>query len=452
MLVLLCIFSIQIEQGSCKEVDYWSNDFDPSKDCESQDLIDTLLRKEPSQCEDVPKKQYGDQKAFGLCKTRLTIRLQKICDFSSVEKAGDLIYCQLRGIIRCCFVKHKCVIWKEQENFDFKLAKRYLKDKHGFVKSLVKSSGYKTCHPLKSLDTSKCAKDCEKLAEEKFAQNCTSNGGLFKCCIRRQTVECHECRYCCTLPMCTQPPGDISSTVFDGLPDLELDNQKNKFRANDIFFSTEMLYKNDYRCLKPDSHKNPKKWQTYEIEAYRKAFSPEMLESVQTFAYNNYAYNFADPKVVRAFTKNDKNARKYWRKAHGIYYATTIPGVKGTKGYDWFMNLTACTTKCIEMESSKFAKSCHKKGGYFKCCVADSLIGRFVEIRPMLIEAGLIKAKPENPCREDGLKNPCHFCLVDGICTLKDPFTGQLSNMFYPDTKTIRKISDKQKSKYYKIV
>ena len=222
---------------------------------------------------------------------------------------------------------------------------------------------------------------------------------------------------------------------------------KNKFRANDIFFSKEMLYIHDYRCLKPDSHKNPEKWHTYEIEGYRKAFSPATLENVQTFPYNKYAYNFADPKIVRTYTKNDKNAHKYWRKGYGIFFATTIPRTRKKKGYDRFTNFTVCTTECIKMERSKFAKECQKKNGYFKCCVADSVINREVEIRPKLIKAGLIKDKLEYPCRKVGLKNPCKFCFVDGICTMKDPFTGVLSHMFYPDMKTIRKISDVQKSK-----
>jgi hypothetical protein len=228
-LCLLFILLIVIEKYSCENVDYWSADFDISQDCKSKDLIDTLQKKEPSQCEYVSIKPYGDQKAFGVCKTRLTIRLQKLCHFSSVENAGDLIYCKSRGTIRCCFVKQKCMLWKNKENSELLLAIRYLKDKQDFIKGLMRTSGYKTCHSLKSLDTSECAKDCEKLAEEKFAQNCTSNGGLFKCCIRRQTVVCHECRYCCTLPMCTYPPGDVINTFFDGLKDLKLVDQKNKF-------------------------------------------------------------------------------------------------------------------------------------------------------------------------------------------------------------------------------
>ena len=56
--------------------------------------------------------------------------------------------------------------------------------------------GYKTCHALNSsLDASICAKDCEGLKKDKFATDCQDRGGLYKCCIRRDAAECHECRY-----------------------------------------------------------------------------------------------------------------------------------------------------------------------------------------------------------------------------------------------------------------
>ena len=56
--------------------------------------------------------------------------------------------------------------------------------------------GYKTCHALNSsLDATVCAKDCDHLKKQAFAQNCKGMGGLYKCCIRRDTISCHECRY-----------------------------------------------------------------------------------------------------------------------------------------------------------------------------------------------------------------------------------------------------------------
>ena len=56
--------------------------------------------------------------------------------------------------------------------------------------------GYKTCHALNSsLDATVCAKDCDRLKKEDFATNCGDEGGLYKCCIRRDKAFCHECRY-----------------------------------------------------------------------------------------------------------------------------------------------------------------------------------------------------------------------------------------------------------------
>ena len=133
-------------------------------------------------------------------------------------------------------------------------AKNYLTNKQKVLKSFVEELGYSSCHHLTSLDASVCAKDCKKLENEKFAQKCRSNGGLFKCCIRRDYEACHECRFCCTLPMCTKPPGGMENTQFYTIPKLEAKAQENKKRANDIFFSsTPYLWDVDYRCWQPRS-------------------------------------------------------------------------------------------------------------------------------------------------------------------------------------------------------
>ena len=60
----------------------------------------------------------------------------------------------------------------------------------------VRPMGYKTCHALNSsLDSTICAKDCDRLKKHKFAKDCKNRGGLYKCCIRRDAAFCHECRY-----------------------------------------------------------------------------------------------------------------------------------------------------------------------------------------------------------------------------------------------------------------
>ena len=231
MLLIVYLVLIHFQQCIGQSDGFWCDNFENSLACESKD--ENLSNKYPSQCEDVPIKN-GEESAFILCKTRLTIRLQKLCDFSIVENWGDLMYCKKREFITCCFVKHKCFLWYDQDDgMNIKVsmmighAKEYLKDAHAYLNTTIKPTGYKTCHPLDSLDVSKCAKDCEGLAKEAFAKNCTSNGGLFKCCIRR-----HGCNFCCTLPMCTYRTGGISNTVFDGLTELKWRNQYNVHQAN----------------------------------------------------------------------------------------------------------------------------------------------------------------------------------------------------------------------------
>ena len=104
--------------------------------------------------------------------------------------------------------------------------------------------------------------------------------------------------------------------------------------------------------------------------------------------------------------------------------------------------------KMHKMENSKFSKKCHKKGGYFKCCIADVGMEKTVDVRVKLIKDGLINDKPEDLCKQTSTnKNPCMYCINDFICTIKNPLTGQVKQMFYPEKKE-RTPSDKVKSKF----
>ena len=97
--------------------------------------------------------------------------------------------------MQCCFENAKCTEFMDWGNDDLAEAQSYLRDPLAYLNGLVQSTGYSSCHHLHtSLDASKCAKDCENLSKKEFAQNCTANGGLFKCCIRRDKARCHECR------------------------------------------------------------------------------------------------------------------------------------------------------------------------------------------------------------------------------------------------------------------
>ena len=169
-----------------------------------------------------------------------------------------------------------------------------------------------------------------------------------------------------------------------------------------MFFSDQHLYKKaDYRCLKPDSHGDPKKWHRYEAAGFRKAFNKEMLENTKTFKYDKYLYNFEDPKILSAVTKNEKKARKIWKKSYNHYYTKMIPGLSSTSyvlSNETFSNMTKCVKKCIKMENSEFAKKCKKAGGYFKCCLSSWGLNSFEEARNQLINDKLIKDNMKDTC------------------------------------------------------
>ena len=201
------------------------------------------------------------------------------------------------------FRNETCASWSKLQMYYYNKAKDYLTDRRKELDTMKSIQGYKTCYHIDSLDATKCAKDCKDMQNEKFAKNCTEDGGLFKCCIRRDKIGCHECRFCCTLPMCTYPPGAKENTIFDIEHQLELKKQKNKLTADGIFFSDQPVHLSlDYYCLKPDSHEDPKKWHIYEAAGFRKAFNKEMLENITTFEYDKYLYSLTDPKIFNTFT------------------------------------------------------------------------------------------------------------------------------------------------------
>ena len=330
-----------------------------------------------------------------------------------------------------------CRSWTSIQNSLYKSARDYLRNKtYVLNESLIKSVGYKSCYHIDSLDASKCAEDCKKLESEEFGKNCSESGGLFKCCVRRDDKSCHECRFCCTLPMCTYEPGGRDNTIFDIDHDIELKDQKIQIKANHIFFNDHHIFKaGDYRCLKPESDEDPEKWHTYEVEGFRQAYNNEMLENTTTFKYDNYLYNFVDPKVFEAFTKNEKKGRKIWKKSYSFQYTRMAPG-GGSTPYvshnDSWTDFTKCIKKCIKMEKSSFAKNCVKDGGYFKCCVSGWLLSTFEKTRNKLIQDGLIEDEVSHICDRTSKKDPCIYCSTNGICTKRNNLNGKIEHLYPP--------------------
>ena len=92
--------------------------------------------------------------------------------------------------------------------------------------------------------------------------------------------------------------------------------QDNTESAEDLFQSLQHFYKDwDYRCLVPDSHEDPTKWQTYDMHRYRTAFSSQSLAAVDTFEHDENFNNWIDPKVLEAYAKDPI---KMWKKSYGF--------------------------------------------------------------------------------------------------------------------------------------
>ena len=311
--LLCCLLNISLSRDD----DYWSKKFDRLKNCESEDEVN-VLRKGASQCRNITIKASGDKAAFLTCVKYMNQALVKLCGDSDVKEPGKLLYCKNRGVIHCCFKDHKCETWATiYGDFNmFNKARDYLLNTTGFLDHQVKRLGYKTCHHLDSLDATKCADDCNEQRKGTFAKECEEKGGLFKCCIRRDKRFCDKCRFCCTLPMCSMDPGGEKGTTFEG-EHLELKDQSNEKTAVGNYFSTlHRFMTDDYYCLKPDDKKDPKYWEQYDMESFRKAFTKEALDNVRTYKYDKNLNNFVDPKVLKVFTKNEKRSYKAWRESY----------------------------------------------------------------------------------------------------------------------------------------
>ena len=130
---------------------------------------------------------------------------------------------------------------------------------------------------------------------------------------------------------------------------LQLDLRlEDRITASELFLSVQHIYKDwDYRCLVPYSHKDPTKWKTYDMHGYRKAFNKKQLKKVDQFQYDNNFYNWADPKVLKYFTKSTKSLEKAWKKTYGFPYVSPITWASPGQG-----NKTECFKKCAHYVSS----------------------------------------------------------------------------------------------------
>ena len=263
--------------------DYFSNNFDESKNCVQEDLMEKLGKDdEHERC--AIKSQGSLEKQWEQCKSDLVAKLAQRCNPRKIVKTGDFLYCRNRGRTSCCFNKEKCsqnMTVANDEMYDKAL--KYMSNPKKHLKKLVKDLGYETCHQIEGYDATQCQKDCDKLEKSEFAKDCAKkHKGVFKCCIRRDKEFCHECRFCCTLSVCTNNTGNH----FKDTTQEELGAVKNEKISGKAAFEVDMkMYKGpDYRCLKPLKGVAPESWPHH--------FMPEYRAAKERFNYKDLKFHF----------------------------------------------------------------------------------------------------------------------------------------------------------------
>ena len=117
---------------------------------------------------------------------------------------------------------------------------------------------------------------------------------LIDCC-RRDKIFCHECRFCCTLSICTTSNGTYYKDSDSLNENAAANTQKLSAKAG---YEVDMkLYKApDFRCLKPLPMKPPQKWPHYDMPQFRQAKTAKELKQVKTHPFDINFFNLEDPK------------------------------------------------------------------------------------------------------------------------------------------------------------
>jgi len=375
------------------------------------------------------------------CSQTLTKLVKKKCIGTRTSEEGSLSYCKQKvengQYITCCVKEYKCEFsWKTIRYKFPQIAVNFKTDPDQFLKEKTAMENYKTCHKIEGLNAEKCYNDCEAMRDSNFASKCNYRGGLFKCCIRRDKANCHECRFCCTLPICTWTSNkELIHATEDVLNELDKEETKEKsfYREEKYELTTfvksktaytisslnamDIFYKStDERCLKPDLSQPVEKWGHYVPEEFVRAQSQNDLSTSKTVEYDNHFFNFEDPDVFRAFTNS--SYKKMWRQVYGFDYMSMMP-------YNGFSENMECAKKCMKAEKkSKFARQCKKKGGFFKCCVFSLDLEIFERTHNLLKDRNLTSSddKITKYCERRGTTNHCFICFVSYMCSKKDAY------------------------------
>jgi len=317
-------------------VDYFDESFDENKNCKHEAEMKQLMDEkddnhEMRRCATVSFSgdHITEAHSWEECKKRTSQKLNhEACNGMGFEDHGKLFYCKDRGRTSCCFAEEKCIKFFNSINSAMYRKALYFKQHtKDFLKTWVEQLGFDTCHKIDNYNVDKCHADCKKQEKSKFAKKCKKDGGLFKCCIRRDKEYCHECRYCCTLSVCTMKD-EVTYYHFtnNSLGTAVAENHITDAPDAAHGFSTDnRLYKNyDFRCLKPKSGVDSSKWPHYEMKGFRKANTKKELNKVQEIPHDINFFNFEDPKVFKEFTKGKDT--QIWKKTYGFDKTFRVDG------------------------------------------------------------------------------------------------------------------------------
>ena len=178
---------------------------------------------------------------------------------------------------------------------------------------------------------------------------------------RRDKEFCHECRFCCTLSICTTSEG----TFYRDSENISNAQNSHQHIDAQMGFSTDSkMWKNhDNRCLKPKKDLKAKDWPHYEMNGYRAAKTQEELNNVMEIEFDKYFFNFEDPKIFEEMIKGDER-ENLWKKTFGFDYVSFNDRKNSHSVF------AKCYINCFKAEQKSFARKCKKKGGLFKCCMS----------------------------------------------------------------------------------
>lgn len=426
--VLLCFFARQCQQF--REVAA-SGDV-----CQHPAEIQELQEKD--QCghvEDVS----NSLNPFFECKQRMQKKLVSTCAETKIRKAGKMYYCRQGSSANCCYYNHSCLeSWDDFNQGILRLPILFLTKTKESLKE-IQDSGYEKCHAIKGYDASECAKDCSKAANGEFAKQCAQKGGFFKCCVRRDKIDCHECRFCCSLLLCAM--NTTEGVQNYGKTRLEAKDQDNILSAIEMFNLKRPMYKSrDSRCLKPIKSQNPEDWGHYDHEEFKKATNKKQLDNVPIISFDVNFLNFEDPAVLERFTAN-KDYAKVWQETFGVDYATKLglPRKKTETEHAAPENDQSRMPKyCLQSEYSDFGRECRRTGGLFKCCYTGYNISVYENLHHQLDEQRLLRTTKlgKRLCSDTYGRQDCAVYTATHICTRKDPLTGKIHSEFLTPPKS----------------